>query len=552
MNTSWTGPEDVVFPGTMMDEPLLLKSIVERAEAMFGDQTVVSYTDDGQTEMTYAELVTRVRRLASALVDLGVGVGDRVATFAWNTREHLELYLAVPSIGAVLHPLNIRLHESELTFIMEHAGDSVLVVEDCLADRLPRSGADVREVVIGAAVPGRPDALAYEDLVASGDPTFEFPRIPEQSACTMCYTSGTTGLPKGVVYTHRSTVLHTLLESLPDYYAISEADVVAPLVPMFHANAWGLPYATLMAGGKLVLPGAVTAPDRIAQLLAEQKATFTAGVPTIWHGVGELEDLPDLSSLRMVVAGGAPLSEAFLNRYDELGIPVIQGFGMTEANPLLAVGGVPARSTAQGEELIRIRQAQGRPLPFVDFRLDASSGGELQLRGPTVAAGYYDAPEMTAEKFTDDGWMRTGDVAEVSPEGIIRIVDRTKDLIKSGGEWIPSVELENAILSHPAVTEAVVVAVSDPKWGERPGAFVVLRPGAELDAEGLREHLAARVARWWLPDLIEFTDGIPRTSVGKLDKKAMRLVAAKITDHGQRGQQALGEPVTASLEKEVR
>jgi fatty-acyl-CoA synthase len=552
MSTSWTGPEDVVFPGTMMDEPLLLKSIVERAGAMFGDQTVVSYTDDGPTEMTYAELVSRVRRLASALVELGVGVGDRVATFAWNTREHLELYLAVPAVGAVLHPLNIRLHPSELTYIMEHAGDSVVVVEDCLADRLPPTGDSVREVVIGAPVPGRPGASAYEDLIASGDPDFEFPRISEQSACTMCYTSGTTGLPKGVVYTHRSTVLHTILESLPDYYGMSESDVVAPLVPMFHANAWGLPYATMMAGGRLVLPGAITAPDQIAHLLAEQRVTFTAGVPTIWHGVAEVAELPDLSSLRMVVAGGAPLSSSFLARYDELGVPVIQGFGMTEANPLLAVGSVPARSSATGDDLVRIRQSQGRPMPFVDFRLDEESGGELQLRGPTIASSYYDAPDMTAEKFTDVGWMRTGDVAEVSPEGIIRIVDRTKDLIKSGGEWIPSVELENAVVSHPAVAEAVVVAMADARWGERPGAFVVLRPGHELDAEGLRAHLGERVAKWWIPDLIEFTDGIPRTSVGKLDKKVMRSRAAELAGQPRTAAEGHGPHTTATKEKDER
>ncbi|MFS2291413.1 MAG: long-chain-fatty-acid--CoA ligase [Actinomadura sp.] len=553
MNTSWTGPEDVVFPGTMMDEPLLLKSIVERAEAMFGDQTLVSYTDDGPTEMTYAELVSRVRRLASALVKQGIGVGDRVATFAWNIREHLELYLAVPSIGAVLHPLNIRLHQSELSYIMEHAGDSMVVMEDRLADRLPRPGDHVREVVIGGAVAGRPEALAYEELIESGDPDFEFPRIPEHSACTMCYTGGTTGSPKGVVYTHRSTVLHTILESLPDYYGIRESDVVVPFVPMFHANAWGLPYAALMTGAKLVLPGAVTAPEKIAQMLSEQRATFAAGVPTIWHGVGELRELPDLSSLRMVVAGGAPLSEAFLKRYDELGIPVIQGFGMTEANPLLAVGSVPARSKAQGEELLRIRQSQGRLLPFVDFRIDEASGGELQLRGPTIAAGYYNAPEVTSEKFTEDGWMRTGDVAEVSPEGIVRIVDRTKDLIKSGGEWIPSVELEDAIVSHPAVNEAVVVAVSDARWGERPAAFVVLRPDARLDAEELRAHLAERVAKWWIPDLIEFTDAIPRTSIGKLDKKVMRVRAAEVVDRRQASPEGR-EPdtVTATKEKQER
>lgn len=526
MKPSWTGPADVVFPGTMMTEPLLLKSIVERAGSMFASQELVTYTAEGPRRITYARLVERVRRLASALSALGVRRGERVATFAWNSQQHLELYLAVPAMGAVLHPLNIRLHPSELDAIMRHADDSTVVIDAALLDRLPPIAPGVRKIVIDGPVEGRPDLLDYEQLIADGDPGFEFPRIPEESASAMCYTSGTTGQPKGVVYTHRSTVLHTILQSLPDYYGIAESDVVLPIVPMFHANAWGLPYATLMAGGRLVLPGSITAPERVVELIAEQRATFAAGVPTIWHGVGQLSRLPDMSSLRMVIAGGAPLSAAFLKRFDELGIPVIQGWGMTETNPLLAVGRVPARSTEQGDALIRIRQAQGRPMPFVDMRLDEAAGGELQLRGPTVAASYYNSPEQTAERFTDDGWMRTGDVVEVSPEGIVRIVDRTKDLVKSGGEWIPSIALENVIASHPAVAETAVVAAPDPRWGERPVAFVVLRAGMSLDSETLQSYLAERVARWWIPDVVHFVGELPKTSIGKFDKKAMRQRAA--------------------------
>ncbi|PBI91947.1 Long-chain-fatty-acid--CoA ligase [Rhodococcus erythropolis] len=528
MTTTWTEQDDIVFPSTMMDEPLLLKSIVERAETMFGDQILVSYNDEGPTETTYRDLTRRVRQLASALVRQGVGVGDRVATFAWNTREHLELYLAVPSIGAVLHPLNIRLHKDELEYIIDHAGDSVVVTESSLADRLPTLRSDVKSIIIGPATPALPDAVDYEQFVDSGDPEFGFPRIPDRSASTICYTSGTTGKPKGVVYSHRSTVLNTLLESLPDYYAISEADVVLPFVPMFHANAWGLPYSTLMAGARLVLPGSRTAPEAIAEMLAEQRVTFSAAVPTVWHAVGDLQELPDLSSIRMIVAGGAPLSEAFLARFDELGLHVVQGYGMTETNPFLSIGFAPAGSTASNDTRTRLRLSQGRPIPFAEVRIDEANGGELQLRGATVTARYYNAPAESAEKFTDDGWMRTGDIAEIDTNGIIRIVDRTKDMVKSGGEWIPSIELENAILSHPAIVEAVVVAISDDRWGERPGAFVVRQDERSIDEKSLREHLEERVAKWWIPEFIQFTDALPKTSVGKLDKKAMRIRAAEI------------------------
>ena len=541
--TAWTGPSSVVFPGTMMDEPLLLSRIVDRAGSMFGDQTIVGYSDDGPVETTYGELVARVRRLASALVRSGVQVGDRVATFAANTLEHLELYLAVPAIGAVLHPLNIRLHADELSYIIRHAGDRLVVSEQSLADRLPLLPQEIQQVHIGPGA-NRPGVAGYEQLVEAGDEKFQFPRIPEESASTLCYTSGTTGVPKGVAYTHRSTVLHTILESLPDYYAFAETDVVVPFVPFFHANAWGIPYASLMAGARLVLPGLRTAPEDIVRILSEQRATYSAGVPTIWHGVGQLPEIPDLSSLRMVVAGGSALSEQFLTRFDEIGIPVVQGFGMTEANPLVSIGSVPARSRAHGRDRLRIRQAQGRPLPFVEVRID-DTDHELQIRGATVTGDFYNPSDDTRDRFTDDGWLRTGDVAELSAGGIIRVVDRTKDVIKSGGEWIPSVELEDAITTHPAVAEAVVVGRQDDRWGERPVAFVVLRPGTTLDVPGLRDHLAGRVARWWFPDAVEFVDAIPRTSVGKLDKKAMRVVASGVVP----GRSQTDEPPHDSTER---
>lgn len=511
------------FPGTMMDEPLLLSAIVTRAERVFRSQRVVSYGASGEArEIDYASLMKRVRSLASALTSMGVGEGDRVATFAWNTQEHLELYLAVPSIGAVVHPLNIRLHEDELSFIVDDAQDMIVVAESGLADRLPRLPDGVRRIMIGDPAELEDEDLSYEDVVASGSDDFEFPRFPESAASTMCYTGGTTGRPKGVVYTHRSTMLHTLLQSLPDFYGICESDVVVPFVPMFHANAWGLPYATLLAGGRLVLPGPLTAPEAMARVLSEQRATVSAGVPTIWHGVGELDELPDLSSLRMVVAGGAPLTAALLQRFDQLGIPVLQGFGMTEANPLISVGRVPSRSTATGQDLLELRLSQGRPMPLVDVRVDESTGGELQVRGATITGQYFKRPAGTETQFTGDGWLRTGDVAQIDDDGVIRIVDRTKDMIKSGGEWIPSVELENAIGQHPHVREVAVVARPDDRWGERPVAYVTVAPPAKVTVDDITDFLADRVPRWWIPQDVVAIDAIPRTSVGKLDKKRLR------------------------------
>ncbi|SEB63552.1 fatty-acyl-CoA synthase [Rhodococcus koreensis] len=512
------------FPGTMMDEPLLLSAIVTRAEQLFRNQVIVSYGADGHSsEIDCATLMRRVRKLASALSTLGIKEGDRVATFAWNTQEHLELYLAAPCIGAVIHPLNIRLHADELAFIINDAEDSVVVVESDLSDRLPALPDGVRRIVIGrSATALEADDLDYETFVDSGDEDFEFPRFPESAACTMCYTGGTTGRPKGVVYTHRSTMLHTVLESLPDFYGICESDVVVPFVPMFHANAWGLPYATLLAGGRLVLPGPLTAPEAMAAVLSEQRATVSAGVPTIWHGMGELDQLPDLSSLRMVVAGGAPLTAALLKRFDELDIPMVQGFGMTEANPLVAVGRVPHRSTASGQALMDLRLSQGRPMPLVDVRVDDSMGGELQVRGSTITGEYFRRPPGTESQFTEDGWLRTGDVAEISDEGVIRIVDRTKDMIKSGGEWIPSAELENAIGEHPLVREVTVIARPDDRWGERPVAYVTATSSAPVSVNEIADYLADRVPRWWIPEDVVVIDTIPRTSVGKFDKKRLR------------------------------
>jgi fatty-acyl-CoA synthase len=510
----------------MMRTPLLVRGIAERAEQLFASREVVSATSSGVERSCYREVVRRARRLASALVSMGVRPGDRVATFAWNSVRHLELYLAVPSMGAVLHTLNVRLFEDDLRYIVRHAGDRVVFADASLAAVMPRFEGVEREVLMPDDDASREGAIEYEELISSGEEGFEFPSLDEDAAAAMCYTSGTTGRPKGVVYSHRSIVLHTLLTNQADGPGLRERDVVLPVVPMFHANAWGLPYAAAMAGSKLVLPGPHMEPGALASLIGSERVSFAAGVPTIWQGIAQLEPPPDLSSVTRLIAGGSAVPESLIRLYDErFGVPVIQAWGMTETSPMASVSRVPPGSFEDDEEYA-IRATQGRVVPLVEFRADASAGGELQVRGPTVASAYYN-DETGAEKFTEDGWLRTGDVAELERGAMIKLVDRTKDLIKSGGEWISSVELENAIMAHPGVFEAAVVAVPDEKWGERPCACVVCRPGCVVNASELIEFLRGRVAKWWLPERIEFTAEVPKTSVGKFDKKALRARLAE-------------------------
>jgi fatty-acyl-CoA synthase len=508
--------------GLMMDRPLLVKQIAERAETIFGRREVVARTQEGFERSTYSQVVERARRLASALTELGVEPGDRVASFAWNSLRHLELYLAVPSMGAVLHTLNVRLFEDDLHYITTHADDRLVFVDSSLAAAMPSFEATEREVLMPDGPGAREGALDYEELIAAGDPSFEFPDFHEDTAAAMCYTSGTTGRPKGVLYSHRSIVLHTLGAGLPDSMGIREADSAMPVVPMFHAMAWGIPYVATMVGARLVLPGPDLSPGGLADLIAAEGVTWTAGVPTIWNGILELDPAPDLSSLRELKAGGSAVPEALIRGFGErFGVPLVQGWGMTETSPLAATSRLPGDAELSDDEAYALRAAQGRVLPLIDFRIDADRGGELQVRGPWIARAYYEDPGG-AEKFTDDGWLRTGDVAEVERGGYIRLVDRTKDLVKSGGEWISSVELENEVMAHPDVVEAAVIAVPDERWGERPCACVVRRPGSELDADGIRDHLASRVPKWWIPERIEFVDEVPKTSVGKFDKKVLR------------------------------
>jgi fatty-acyl-CoA synthase len=509
----------------MMRTPLLVRSIAERAGQLFASREVVSMTATGVERSTYGEVVARARRLASALHELGIRPGDRVATFGWNSRRHLELYLAVPSMGAVLHTLNVRLFEEDLRYIVGHAEDRVIFLDASLAEQMPRFDGVEHEILMPDADAQRDGALDYEELVASGDESFSFPEVDEDSAAAMCYTSGTTGSPKGVVYSHRSTVLHTLVTNQADGVGLRERDTVLPIVPMFHANAWGLPYASAMAGSKLVLPGPRMDPASLAKLIEDESVTVSGAVPTIWQGIAQLDPRPNLSSVDRLVCGGSAVPESLMRIYDErFGVQIIQAWGMTETSPLASISRVPPGGP-EGDEAYALRATVGRVVPLVDFRLDEEAGGELQVRGPTVARAYF-GDESGTEKFTEDGWLRTGDVAEVAEDAFIKLVDRTKDLVKSGGEWISSVELENAIMAHPDVLEAAVVAVPDERWSERPCACVVRAKDSSLDGEGLREFLAERVAKWWLPERVEFIAEVPKTSVGKFDKKVLRAQIA--------------------------
>jgi fatty-acyl-CoA synthase len=507
--------------GLMMDRPLLIRDIAERVERLFPDREIVSRTHSAVERSSYGEVVGRARRLASALQELGVREGDRVGTFGWNSRRHLELYLAVPSMGAVLHTINIRLFEDDLRYIVGHAQDKVIFLDASLADVMPSFDGVEHEVLMPDADGRRDGAVDYEELIRSGDPGFAFPDLDERSAAAMCYTSGTTGRPKGVLYSHRSTVLHSLGANQADGLGLSHDDSVMPVVPMFHVNAWGLPYAAATSGSRLVLPGPRMTPGDLAELIESEKVTFTAGVPTIWQGMLRLDPAPDLSSLKEIVCGGSAVPEALIRGFDErFGVPIVQAWGMTETSPLASISRPGVDAPEDDDERYALRATQGRVVPLVDFTIDEDAGGELLVRGPWVASAYYEDDSQT-EKFAD-GWLRTGDVAQVVHGSYLKLVDRTKDLVKSGGEWISSVELENAVMAHPQVLEAAVVAVPDEEWGERPCACVVPAEGEEIDADELRSFLSERVAKWWVPDRIEIIEEVPKTSVGKFDKKVLR------------------------------
>ncbi len=521
-----------------MDFPLTTCRVLARAERYFGHVEVLSRRPDRSLHRTtYAEVVRRARRLSSALLRLGVRPGDRVATLCWNHHQHLECYLGVPAAGAVLHTLNLRLHPDDLAYVVQHAQDRFLVVDDVLLSLLQafQSRVTVERVFVvptsGQPVP--PGYESYEDLLDRGDPSFEPQQPSEDAPAMMCYTSGTTGRPKGVYYSHRALVLSALATLLADSFAISCTDTILAVVPMFHVAGWVFPFSAPLVGARLVLPGPHLDPESLADLLSTHRVTFSAGVPTVWVGVVQhLEQQPGrwplAPGLRVALGGSAPPA-ALLRAMRRLGIRPIHGWGMTEVLIGIQSHLRPWMEAWPEEEQLAVLSQQGIPVPLLEARVvgeagevpgDAQTAGELQVRGPWVAGRYHKGEG--ADSWTPDGWFRTGDMAVVDPQGRVRIVDRSKDLIKSGGEWISSVDLENALVAHPKVREAAVVAVPHPRWVERPLAVVVPVEGEPPTPEELRDFLAPRFPKWWLPDAFVFVSEIPKTGTGKIAKAVLR------------------------------
>ncbi|MGI8333794.1 long-chain fatty acid--CoA ligase [Actinomadura scrupuli] len=526
---------------TMQDVPLTITAILRHGTRVYGGSECVTWTGTGTRRATFRQIAANAGRLAAALTRLGVRPGDRVATFAWNSQEHLEAYFAVPCMGAVLHTLNIRLFPEQLSHIIGHAEDRVVIVDDTLVPLLARVVGELPTVetfiVVGdrdasVLASGGARVLSYHDLLAAEEPGFDWPELDERSAAAMCYTSGTTGDPKGVVYSHRSTFLHAQALLSATLVGITEADRVLAIVPMFHVNAWGLPYGAFLSGATLQMPGPFLQPEHLTRCIATERTTVASAVPTIWNAIlnlGEQQDL-DLSSLRAGTSGGAAAPRVLLERFEEqYGLRIVQGWGMTETSPLGGMAFPPPGVEPGSTEDMDWRMKSGRVAAGVEMRIigedgtelpwDGRSVGEIEVRGPWITGSYYRDP--APEKF-HDGWLRTGDIGTIDDRGYFQITDRIKDVIKSGGEWISSVELENHLAAHPAVLEAAVIGVPDARWDERPLACVVLRDGMTATAAELAAFLADRVARWQVPENWAFLDEIPKTTVGKFDKKPLR------------------------------
>jgi len=529
-----------VIPSTMHDFPLTITAVLRHGANVYADAECVTWTDSGPRRASFGTIAANAGRLAGALARFGVGPGDRVGTFMWNSQEHMEAYLAIPSMGSVLHTLNIRLFPEQLAYVVNHGEDRVVLVDDSLVPMLAKVAAELTTVecfvVVGdgdasALGTSRP-VLRYSELLAAESPEFAWPEIDERQAAAMCYTSGTTGNPKGVAYSHRSAFLHSFASLTGNALDLSERDRILTIVPMFHANAWGIPYAAFLCGASLVMPGRFLQAEPLTRMVAEERVTFSGAVPTIWADIyryGEEHEI-DLSSIRMIICGGSAVPRSLMENFErKYGVRIIQAWGMTETSPLAAVAHPPASVEIGSPEEMDWRARTGRVVGGVELRIvddagepmpwDGEAVGEIEVRGPWITASYYRHP--SPEKF-DDGWLRTGDVGTVSPEGYIQITDRAKDVIKSGGEWISSVELENLLMGHPDVVEASVIGIPDPRWDERPLACVVRKQGSAVDAAALAVFLGGHVAKWQVPERWSFIDEVPKTSVGKFDKKVLR------------------------------